>query len=118
MNKIIVARKNVTDIQSCVTILEFEFSQGGLHFLKTNTIDRTDDLKAFLTRFPYMKDVFVFTDLVFNRLILYYCKYMHVEIHNMGHTVSEYQLLYGPFHLYNSPFLTNDACTKSSLFQF
>jgi len=31
-------------------------------------------------------------------------------MHTMDLTVSEYQLLYGRFHLYNSPFLTYDAC--------
>ena len=37
----------------------------------------------------------------------------------MDHTISEYRLLYGPFHLYNSPFVIYDACKKLSLcFQF
>jgi len=40
-------------------------------------------------------------------------------MHNTYHTISEYQLLYGRFHLCNSPFLTYDACKKLGLnFQF
>ena len=40
-------------------------------------------------------------------------------MHNRAHAISEYQLLYGRFHLYNSPSLTYDACKKLGLyFQF
>jgi hypothetical protein len=41
--------------------------------------------------------------------ILGYCGYLHIKMHNMDCTISEYQLLYGQFHLYTSPFLTYDA---------
>jgi hypothetical protein len=41
--------------------------------------------------------------------ILGYCTYLHIKMHNMDRTISEYQLLYGQFHLYTSPFLTYDA---------
>ena len=51
MNESIVASKNVRDILFCVAFLEPEFSQGALYFLKKYKIDRTDDLKAFLTLF-------------------------------------------------------------------
>ena len=77
------------------------------------------ELTVFCTHFSYIKDVYVFRELVFSRLILVYCAYLHIKIHNMDHTISEYQLLYGPFHLYNSPFLTYDACKElSRCFQF
>jgi len=77
------------------------------------------ELTVFRTHFSYIKDVYVFRELVFSSLILVYLAYLHIKIHNMDHTISEYQLLYCPFHLYNSPFLTYDACKKlSRCFQF
>jgi len=76
-------------------------------------------LTVFRTYFSYIKDVYVFRELVFSRLILVYFAYLHIKIHNMDHTISEYRLLYGPFHLYNSHFVIYDACKKLSLcFQF
>jgi hypothetical protein len=114
MNESIVASKNVTDILFCVTFLEPEFSQGALYILKKYTIDRTDDLKAFLTLFSYIKVVYVFTDVVFKHFILEYCAYSLVKLYNMDHSIREYRLLYGRFYLNNPPFLTYDACTKLS----
>jgi hypothetical protein len=61
MNESIVARKYVTDNLICVKFLEPEFTSGALHFLKTDTINTTDYLKAFLTPFSYIKFVYVFT---------------------------------------------------------
>jgi len=93
MNESIVASKNVTDILFCIKFLEPEFSQGALYFLKTNTIDITDDLKEFLTHFSYIKDVYVFTDLAFKHFIVDYCAYSLMKLYNMDHTISEYRLL-------------------------
>jgi len=77
------------------------------------------ELTVFRTHFSYIKDVYVFGEWVFSHLILVYFACLHIKIHNMDHTISEYQLSYGPFHLYNSPFLTYDACKKlSRCFQF
>ena len=92
--------------------LESEFSYGSIQFLKTRP-------KSVSHIFFIHLVVYVFTDLVFNDLILAYCSYLNINIHNMYHIVSEYRLLYGRFYLFNSPFLTSDACKKLSLcFQF
>ena len=63
--------------------------------------------------------MYIFTDLVFKHFILHYCTYSLIKMHNMDHTISECPLLYGRFQLYNSSFLTYDACTMLGLcFQF
>jgi hypothetical protein len=51
------------------------------------------ELTVFRTHFSYIKDVYVFRELVFSRLILVYFAYLCIKIHNIDHTISEYQLL-------------------------
>jgi hypothetical protein len=48
----------------------------------------------FLTYISYINILYDFTDLAFNRLNLIIVR-ICISIHNIDHTVSEYQLLYG-----------------------